>query len=78
MRENYEMTEGDLAALLAACKPIPLIATHCGPVRSAQERANAAWGALGDKMGFDGKTVQPTGKGDRFFSATPKAQKQES
>lgn len=69
-RISFEMTEADLATLMDACKPVKLIATHCGPIQSPQEKANAAWKALGDKMGFDHMTVQPIGgKGERFFTA---------
>ena len=40
--------------------------------RSPQEKANAAWRALGKKMGFDHMSVQPIpGKGNLFFSAVP-------
>jgi len=70
-RTNYEMTQEDLEAILDACKPVPMIMLQCGGSRSPQERANAAWEALGKKMGFDHMTVQPTGRGDRFFSAVP-------
>jgi hypothetical protein len=69
MRTNYEMTADDLTALFDAMKPVPMIALQCATVRSVQENANAAWAMLGEKMGFDPMTVQPTGKGDRFFSA---------
>lgn len=37
--------------------------------RSQQERANEAWKKLGDRMGFDFMTVEPTRKGDRIFTA---------
>lgn len=71
-RTNYEMTEQDLAELLEACKPVPMIMLQCGTPSSAQENANRAWAALGNKMGFDSDTVQPiSGKGTRFFSAVP-------
>ena len=63
------MTTDDLAALLEAMKPVPMIAPQCGTPRSVQENANAAWARLGEKMGFDPMTVRPNGKGDRFFSA---------
>ena len=69
MRTNYEMTAEDLAALLDATKPVPMIALQCGSPRSVQENANAAWARLGEKMGFDPMTVRPNGRGDRFFSA---------
>lgn len=70
-RTNYEMTEDDLKTILEACKPVPMIMLQCGTPRSPQERANDAWAALGTKMGFDHMTVQPAGRGDRFFSAIP-------
>lgn len=70
-RTNYEMAEADLKSILDACKPVPMIMLQCGAPRSPQERANDAWSALGAKMGFDYMTVQPTGKGDRFFTAVP-------
>jgi hypothetical protein len=70
MTQNYEMTEADLAALIEAMKPVPMIALQCGTPRSVQENANAAWAALGERMNFDPMTVRPNGKGDRFFSAT--------
>ena len=72
MRTNYEMTLGDLQLLLEAMKPVPMIALQCGTPRSQQEKANAAWANLGEKMGFDPMTVQPTGQGGRFFSAVAK------
>lgn len=72
-RTNYEMTEEDLNELLEACKPVPAIMLHIGGGPSSpQERANAAWGRLGKKMGFDHMTVHPIiGKGSRFFTAVP-------
>lgn len=71
-RSNYEMTEADLAALLDACKPVPLMMIGGIVPRSQQECANAAWSSLGRKMGFDHMTVQPvSGKGERFFTAVP-------
>lgn len=70
-RTNYEMTEEDLKTLLASMQPVPMIMLNVGGGRSQQERANDAWKSLGEKMGFDHMTVQPTGKGDRFFTAIP-------
>lgn len=68
-RTEFEMTQADLDKLLAAMKPVPMIALQCGMPRSQQENANAAWAELGKRMGFDPMTVQPTRRGDRFFSA---------
>jgi len=70
-RTNFEMTAEDLSTLLEAARPVPMIALQCGTPSSVQERANDAWAVLGKKMGFDPMTVQPTGWGDRFFSAVP-------
>ena len=39
---------------------------------SQQENANRAWEALGDELGFQHMTVEPSRKGDRFFIAEPK------
>jgi hypothetical protein len=71
-RTEYEMSEDELAAILEACRPVPvmMIGGTVGP--SQQENANRAWAALGEKMGFDPMTVCPaTGKGQRFFTAVP-------
>lgn len=66
---DFEMTQEQLDKLMAASKPVPLIALQCGMPASPQENANSAWKALGKEMGFDYMTVKPNGKGDRFFSA---------
>lgn len=71
-RQRYEMTEDDLAALLEACKPVTYIIVAGQEPRSPQDNANDAWSALGDRMGFEYLTVEPTGEGDRFFTAVPK------
>ena len=68
MRIDYEMTESDLATLLEAMKPVPYMIIG-GPPRSVQENANDARAAQGKRMSFDPMTVQPNGRGDRFFSA---------
>lgn len=71
-RTEYEMTEASMLELLAAMKPVPMIMLQCGDPPSQQENANRAWNALGEKMGFDGSTVQPVcSKGSRFFTAVP-------
>ena len=71
MRTSYEMTEADLAKILDACKPVPMVMLQCGEPSSPQENANRAWAELGKRMGFDPMTVEPTGRGDRFFTAEP-------
>jgi len=67
----FEMTKEDLDTLLASMQPVPMIMLQLGRPQSTQERANAAWSALGKKMGFEYMTVRPDRRGDRFFTATP-------
>ena len=69
MRKEYEMTQAQLDKLLEACKPVPYMVFGGMEPMSPQENANRAWAALGEEMGFDHMTVQPNGKGDRFFTA---------
>lgn len=71
MRTEYEMTEADLKDLLEACKPVPYMIFGGMEPASPQENANAAWKSLGDKMGFDHMSVEPSDKGQRFFTALP-------
>ena len=68
-RLNYEMTQADLDKLLESMTPVPAIMLHLPPGSSQQARANAAWKVLGDRMGFEHMTVEPNGKGARFFTA---------
>lgn len=69
MKIEFEMTQEDLDELLEACRPVPAIMLQCGTPPSQQENANNAWRKLGEKMGFDYMSVEPTSKGDRFFLA---------
>lgn len=70
--KKYEMTQQQLDRILEACRPVAMIAIHCGPIRSPQENANAAWATLGEELGFDSMTVRPAPEGDRFFYAEPR------
>jgi len=72
MRREFEMTQEDLDALLEAMKPVPYIIVGGVAPRSQQENANDAWKKLGDRMGFDHMSVEPSGRGDRFFMADEK------
>ena len=68
-RYDFEMTELQLATLIDAMKPVTYMLIGGMASRSQQENANDAWVRLGKEMGFDGMTVKPNGRGDRFFSA---------
>ncbi len=72
-RKEYTMKQADFDTLMEACKPVPMIMLQCGPPSSPQENANRAWVRLGDKMGFDGSTVQPSGSNQLKFTAVPTA-----
>jgi len=69
-RTEYEMTQADMDAILDACKPTPVMMIGGSMGSSPQDNANRAWAALGEKMGFDGMTVQP-GKSKFHFTAVP-------
>lgn len=67
---EFEMSEADLAELMDAMKPVPLIMLQCGMPPSQQERANSAWEKLGAKMGFDPMSAKPSRANQpRFFYA---------
>ena len=70
--KDFEMTQVQLDVLMDAIKPAPLIALNSGLGMSQQQRANFAWERLGNELGFEHMTVQPNGKGNRFFKAKEK------
>lgn len=72
-RKEYELTAEQFDKLIEACRSVPLIMLQCGMPSSPQENANRAWCALGDELGFDGMSVQPSNKGQRFFTAEEKS-----
>lgn len=74
MRQEFEMSETDLAELLEACRPVPMIMLQCGEPPSAQENANRAWQKLANKLGFVWDSVEPSSKGQRYFTAQPNQQ----
>ena len=72
MRQQFEMTAEEFAAILEACKPTPVMFLSGGRPMfpSPQENANAAWQRLAEKRGFVWDTVEPQpDKGQRFFTA---------
>lgn len=71
--KDYEITKEQLDAILAASKPTPVLYITGGQNigGTPQENANRAWEKLGKEMDFQYMTVQPNGKGERFFSAEP-------
>lgn len=74
MRKEYELTTEQYEKLIEACRPVPMIMLQCGEPPSQQEKANRAWCALGDELGFNGMSVgKAVGKGLRFFTAEEKA-----
>ncbi len=72
-RREFEMTDEDLAKLMEASKPVPYMVFGGIAPRSPQDNANDAWAELGKRMGFDHMTVEPTGRGNKSFTAVPTA-----
>ena len=72
MRNEFEMTAEQEAKLLSQMQPVPYMIVGGMEPRSQQENANDAWAALGQELGFDGMTVEPSSKGQRFFTAEAK------
>lgn len=70
-RVAYELTQEQLDKLLDACSPVPMVAIHCGEQKGPMENVRVAWMRLGKELGFDYMTAEPTGQGDRFFTAIP-------
>lgn len=76
-RQEYEMTPADFEEIIARiqrAQNTPLVALQCGMPQSPQEAANEAWCELGRRMGFDGMTAKPSGKGKFSFTAVPLAE----
>ena len=70
-RQEYEMTQKDLDEIMTACAPVVYMVFGGREPSSPQENSNRAWIRLGNKMGFDGMSVQPSMKGNCFFTAIP-------
>ena len=68
-RIDYEMNQEQLDKILEACKPTRCMMIGGVLPLSPQENANRVWASLGKVMGFDSLTVEPSEKGNRFFSA---------
>ncbi len=66
------MTKEDLEKLLAASKPVPLIALQCGMPSSPYDNVMAVWKELGERMGFKWDTVRPCLRESQLnFTADP-------
>ncbi len=71
-RKKFRMSDEDHDTLMAACTSTPAIMLHIGGgPPTPQENANAAWAALGEKMGFQHMTVRPNGNDTHNFTAVP-------
>jgi hypothetical protein len=71
MRKRYTLTHAQYERLLDCSRPVPYLVIGGHPPRGPQERANDAWCALGDELGFDGMSVRPEGT-EMDFSAEVK------
>ena len=73
-RQTYRMEQSDMDAILEIARhPSPVMflsgGVPMGP--STQERANAVWKAMADRLGFVWDTAEDAGTGDpRDFTAS--------
>jgi hypothetical protein len=68
MKHDFTMTDDDLEMLLKASEP----GLGGIPAESPQARANRVWRELGERMGFDALTVEPShGEDLKRFKAEP-------
>jgi predicted TIM-barrel fold metal-dependent hydrolase len=72
VRKDFGMTPEEFDQISDACRPVPYMIFGGMEPPAPQENANRAWQSLADKRGFVWDTVEPSGKGDRFFSAEVK------
>lgn len=69
-RQEFHLTPEQLAVLLDASKPTPVMQIGSYTPAGPQENANRAWRTLGEELGFESMTVRPVpGKGAEFFTA---------
>ena len=73
MRKEFTLSDNDLQQLYDAAKPVPYLVFGGVEPMSPTEKSNAVWAQLGDQYGFKWQTVEPTGGGDRFFTAEENA-----
>jgi len=74
MKQEFEMKRQEMDDILQINKdqmPVMLIGGITTGMDLA-EKINRYWKGLGEKYGFDYKTVGPSAKGELFFLAVPK------
>lgn len=74
MRKQYEMTDAQYTKIMEASSPVTYMVVGGIEPMSPQENANRAWKELGDELGFEYMSAQPSEKGRKFFTAVPKDQ----
>ena len=69
--KEFKMSKEDLAAMLEAMKPVPIMQIgSVNPYDVWEQNARNMWQSLGKKMGFDYETAKPVpGKGPAFCTA---------
>jgi len=71
--KEYEMTQEQLYKIMMEAKDSTLQkqTDKIKNITRPKETTKTAWESLGEEMGFDYRTVTPSGRGDKFFSAEP-------
>lgn len=70
--KKYTMSDAQYEKIIEACKPVPYMIFNGREPLSPQDRANMAWQALGEEMGFVWDTVRPCGPDAKTFEAVEK------
>ena len=70
-RREYVLTEAQVARLKNAGAPVMVIVVGTIPPMSPAENILEAWLEIGGELGFDGRTAEPTEKGEAVISALP-------
>lgn len=60
MKTKYRLSEEDHKRLLEASRPVSYMVIGGHPPPSPYDNAMAVWRDLGQKMGFEWRTVEPT------------------
>lgn len=74
-RKEYQLQQAEMDKILSINKeggdPVIYLSGGVPMGRSLQEKINDYWETLGEKYGFKSTTVQPSDKGELYFTAEP-------
>lgn len=72
MKTKYTMTDGELAELREACKPVHYMVFGGIPPESPYDKAVRVWGKIAERVQCDVNSIEGAGPGrDNEFYADP-------